>query len=335
MHSEGVRDMSDRVRVGFVGTGGIAVEAHLPALREIEGVEIAALCDVSKERAKAACEEFGGRAYGDHHEMLESEELDALYVCLPPDAHTDAEVMAAGKGVHLFLEKPIALTMEKCTKIAEAIRKANVISSVGYQMRYTPVAEAARGFLAGKPVALVAANRWGQIPGGPQHWWRVMERSGGMFHEMATHQMDLIRYVVGDVRRVHARYGLNVLKDVENLTVPDAQMIVLEFQNGAIGYFSTSCALTKGGSWSSVDIILRDMMLRIAYRELTVIPEAAADIALPPAGMNIDEAFIHAVRTGDRSVIRSDFFDALKTTEVTLGANESAKTGKPVDMKLA
>jgi len=50
--------------------------------------------------------------------------------------------------------------------------------------------------------------------------------------------------------------------------------------------------------------------------------------------MNLQEAFIHAVRTGDRSVIRSDYFDALKTTEVTLGANESARTGKPVEMKL-
>lgn len=327
--------MADRVRVGFVGAGGIATEAHLPALREIEGVEIAALCDASKERAEAACEEFGGRAYADHREMLNSEELDALYVCLPPDAHTDAEIMAAGKGIHLFLEKPVVLTMEKGREIAEAIRKANVISSVGYQMRYTPVAEAARAFLAGKPVALVAANRWGGIPGGPEHWWRVMEHSGGMFHEMATHQMDLVRYLVGDVKRVYARYGLNVLKDVENLTVPDAQTIVVEFQNGAIGYFSTSCALTKGGSWSSVDVILRDMMLRIAYREIAVIPEGAAEIALPPGGMNIDEAFIHAVRTGDRSVVRSDFFDALKTTEVTLGANESAKTGKPVEMKLA
>jgi len=51
--------------------------------------------------------------------------------------------------------------------------------------------------------------------------------------------------------------------------------------------------------------------------------------------MNIDQAFVHAIRTGDRSVIRSDYFDALKTAEVTLGANKSAETGKPVNMKLS
>jgi len=327
--------MADKVRVGFVGTGGIAREAHLPALKRIPDVEIVALCDVRKDRAEAACQQFGGRPYTDSHDLLDREQLDALFVCLPPDIHEDVELIAAAKGIHLFVEKPIVLTIAKGREIAAAIKKANVISSVGYQMRYMPVAEAARTFLKGRPVALVAGNRWGGIPGGPEHWWRVMKRSGGMFHEMATHGMDLIRYLVGDVARVYARYSLNVLQGVENLTVPDAQVISLEFKNGATGYYSTSCALTKGGGWGSTDIVLRDVLLRIGYNEIVVTPEGAAKIELPPAGMNIDEAFIHAIRTGDRAVIRSDYADALKTAEVTLGANESAETGKPVEMKLA
>ena len=326
--------MSQQVKVAFVGTGGIATEAHLPALKKIEGVEIAALCDVDRERAEAASKQFGGRAYADHHDMLDKEELDALFVCLPPFAHTDVELAAASKGVHLLVEKPVALTMEKGLEVADAIKKAGVISSAGYQLRYLPVAEAARGFLAGKPVALVAGNRWGTVPGGPDHWWRAMERSGGMFHEMATHNMDFIRYIVGDVAAVYARYSLNVLNDMENLTVPDAQVIAMEFKNGAAGYFSASCALTKGGGWYSTDVILRDMMLRVAFDAISVSPEGAARIELPEPGMNLQEAFIHAVRTGDRSVIRSDYYDALKTAEVTLAANESARTGKPVEMAL-
>ena len=105
--------MADRVRVGFVGTGGIATEFHLPALKEIEGVEITALCDVAKERAEEAATAFGGRVYGDHRRMLDEEDLDALFVCLPPFAHTDAELIAAQKKIHLFVEKPIALDMEQ------------------------------------------------------------------------------------------------------------------------------------------------------------------------------------------------------------------------------
>jgi predicted dehydrogenase len=303
-------------------------------LKEIEGVEFAALCDTQRARAEAASEQFGGRVYDDHHEMLEREELDALYVCLPPDAHTDAEVIAAGKGIHLFVEKPIVMTMEKGKEIARAIKKAKVISCVGYQMRYMPAAIAAREFLAGKPVAMVAGHRFGGVAGGPEHWWRVWERSGGMLHEQATHQVDMMRYLVGDITRVCAKYSLNVLKDVENLDIPDAQAMVMEFKNGATGYFAASCALTKGGYSSGIEIVLRDMMLKFG-QELTIVPEGAATIELPAPGMNIDQAFIHAIRTGDRSVIKSDYFDALKTTEVTLGANKSAETGRPVPMKLA
>ena len=326
--------MADRVRVGFVGTGGIATEFHLPALKDIEGVEIVALCDVAKERAQEVAADFGGRVYGDHRKMLDREDLDALFVCLPPFAHTDAELIAAEKKIHLFVEKPIALDMEQGIEIAEAIEKSGVISCVGYQLRYLPVAAAARGFLSGKPISLVAGNRWGGVPGDANHWWRVMERSGGMVHEMATHNMDFIRHIVGDVATVYARYSLNVLQGVENLTVPDTQVIVMEFKNGATGYFSASCALTKGGGWSSIDVILRDMMLRISFKSISVSPEGAAEIPLPEQGMSIQEAFIHAVRTGDRSVIRSDYADALKTAEVTLGANQSAQTGKPVQMAL-
>lgn len=326
--------MSDQVRVGFVGAGGIATDAHLPALEKISGVEIAALCDTDESRAQEAAQRFGGRVYTDHRAMLDKEELDALFVCVPPFAHADAEILAAQKGVHLLVEKPVALAMEKALEIGEAIQKAGIISAVGYQLRYLPVCDAARSFLQGKPVALVAGNRWGGIPGGPEHWWRVSDRSGGMFHEMATHNMDFIRYLVGDVATVFARQSHNVLDDIENLTVPDAEVILLQFKNGASGYFSTSCALTKGGSYTSTDIVLRDMVVRLTFQDISFIPEGAAEVSLPEPGMNLQEAFIHAIRTGDRSVIRSDYADALKTTEVTLGATESARTGRPVDMKL-
>jgi len=326
--------MAEELKVGFVGTGGIATDFHLPALKKIEGVEIAAVCDTARERAGKTAEQFGGRAYGDHHEMLEREELDALFVCLPPFAHTDAELIAAGKGIHLYVEKPVVLEMQQGLEIAEAIKKAGIVSCVGYQLRYLPVATAAREFLAGKGVALVAANRWGGVPGDATHWWRVMAKSGGMLHEMATHNMDFIRYVVGEVARVSARYSLTVMKDVENLTVPDAQVVVLEFRNGATGYFSTSCALTKGGGWSSTDVILRDMRVRIGWDKIEVSPEGAAEVALPEAGPSIHETFVEAIRKNDPSLVRSDYADALKTTEITLGANESARTGKPVEMRL-
>ncbi len=326
--------MAQQVRIGFAGSGGIATEAHLPALKEVEGVEIVALADVSKERAQAAADKFGGKAYADWREMLDKEEMEALYVCLPPDIHGEVELAACAKGLHVFVEKPIVMDMDTGMKIAAAIKEAGVISSVGYQLRYRPVADAARDFLQDKDIAMVAGIRWGGIAGGPEHWWRVMSRSGGMLHEQATHNLDFIRYIVGDVKRVYGVKALNALKEVENLDIPDAEITVMEFVNGAIGFFANSCALTKGGGVSATEIILKDILLQVSFSGIEVRPEGAATIEMPEPGMDIDEAFVHAIRTGDRSVIRSPYDDALKTTEVTLGAIESAKTGKPVEMKL-
>jgi predicted dehydrogenase len=326
--------MGKTVRVGFVGTGGIATELHMKQLVEVPGVEFAAMTDARPERAKAAADQYGGKVFADHYELLEKAEIDALYICLPPSAHTDAEIIAAGKGIHLYVEKPIVLTMEKGLEIWEAVKKANIITSVGYQLRYSPNVQWVKQFLADKQVGMVAGNRWGGIAGDENHWWRVMSISGGMFHEQATHGMDFIRYVVGDVASVCARYSLTVLKGTPNLDIPDSQVVVLEFKSGATGYYASNCSLTKGGGWSAHDFILKDMLVRHTWGGITVTPEGAATVELPEAGPNADAAFIEAVRTGDRSLILTDYLDGLKTCEVTLGANESARTGRGVEMKL-
>ena len=326
--------MSNTVRVGFVGTGGIATELHMKQLAEVPGVEFAAMADARPERAQAAADQYGGKVYADHYELLEKAEIDALYICLPPSAHTDAEIIAAGKGIHLYVEKPIVLDMEKGLEIAEAVKKANIITSVGYQLRYSPGVQWVKNFLKDKQVGMVAGNRWGGIAGDEHHWWRVMAVSGGMLHEQATHGLDFIRYVVGDIASVFARYSLTVLKGVPNLDIPDSQVIAMEFKNGATGYYAANCSLTKGGGWSAHDFILKDMLVRHTWGGITVTPEGAATVELPEQKLNADAAFIQAVRTGDRSLLLTDYYDGLKTCEVTLAANESAKTGKAVEMKL-
>ena len=162
--------MPETVKIGFVGTGGIA-NHHLGNLSQIEGVQIAALCDVVEERAKATAGKFGGEAYTDYREMIEKKDLDGMYVCIPPFAHADAEILAVEKGFHLFVEKPVVLELETGIKISEAVKKAGVISSVGYGSRYSNAADAARKFLSTRTIGMVACERWGGVPGGAEHWW--------------------------------------------------------------------------------------------------------------------------------------------------------------------
>lgn len=314
------------VRIGFVGTGGIATH-HLEQLRQVEEAEVVALCDVVEGRVGEAAAKFGGVPYTDYRKMLDAERMDALYVCIPPFAHSDAEILAARKGIHLFVEKPVVLDLDLGIRIHGEIRKAGVLSSVGYSLRYTPAARAMRAFLEGKTIAMVTSNRWGGVPGAP--WWRVMDQSGGQLLEQTTHQVDLMRYLAGEIVEVHARYARRVIGDMENATIPDVQIATFLFASGAVGSVTTSCAMTKGGGQSDLTVVLRDMSVRYG-REVTVAPAGAASVPISPDPVpDIDASFIAAIRTGDRSLIQSSYEDGLISAAVCLAANRSAVSGKP------
>ena len=327
--------MSQPVKVGFVGTGGIA-NSHLRNLVEMENVRIAALCDIDESRVNAAVENYGGQAYTDYRKMFDGADLDAVYFCLPPFAHSDAEIIAVERGFHLLVQKPVVLELETGIRIAEAIEKSGVISCVGYQGRYNNVATAARDFLKDKTVGMVACHRWGGIAGGPSHWWRVMEKSGGMLHEQATHQLDMIRYTAGEIVEVYKIDAMKINIDQENHTIPDAEVVTLQFESGAVGYISTSSALINGGGGSRTDFIVQGhYTLQLSGDDVRVIPEGAATVEVPDREpQSIDEAFIQAIQTGDRSLIRSSYADGLKSAAVSIAANQSSREHRPVRVPL-
>ena len=122
------------LRVGFIGTGGIA-RNHLNNLKQLE-VDFVAMSDVDLERAKQAADEFGGRAFDDYNRMLDEVEMDACFICVPPFAHGDPERAVIERGIHMLVEKPIALQMELALELEEKAAQAGIITSVGYQWRY-------------------------------------------------------------------------------------------------------------------------------------------------------------------------------------------------------
>ena len=323
--------MSQPVKVGFVGTGGIA-HSHLRRLSESLDASVVALCDIAEDRAKAAVETYGGQPYTDYRKMLDEADLDAVYFCLPPFAHSDAEIRAAERGLHVFVQKPVVMHIETGIGISEAIQKAGVISCVGYQLRYSNTTIAARDFLADKTIGMVACHRWGGIAGGPSHWWRVMDKSGGMLHEQATHQLDMLRYAAGEIVEVYKIDAMKVNTDQENHTIPDAEVVTLQFENGAAGYISTNSSLINGGGSTSTEFIIEGhMILQLGRGGVKILPEGAGVIDVPDTPvLSIDEAFIKAIQTGDQSIIRSSYADGLKSAAVTIAANQSSREGRPV-----
>ena len=323
------------VRVAFVGAGGIAAY-HLANLIPIREAEIVGICDLLSDSAQRASDEIAGKGrpapatYTDYRRMLDELPMDALYVCVPPFAHEDAEVLAARRGVHLFVEKPVALHLDKALEVLGEVNAAGIITATGYLLRYWASTQAARQFLKGREISMVASDRWSGIPGGPDFWWRNMSRSGGQLHEMTTHQVDLMRYLAGEIVRVDARHSQGVLRDLPNVTVPDSQIALLEFASGAIGYISNTCVLTRGGHQGRLEFVLRDMVVRWG-ETLAIEPAGVCDLPeQADSTLNIDEAFIAAVSQGNRDLVHSPYEEAARTLAITVSARESAERGSAV-----
>jgi len=336
----------EKVRVGFIGCGGIALR-HMEELIKIPQVSLVAFCDVELSRAKAAAERFGSEGasiYERAEDMFSRSELDAVYICVPPYAH-GAELLAIEHNVPFFVEKPINLYLEQAREIASAVEKKRIITSVGYMNRYRRGVQLVREILREDPPILVLG---GWIGGTPKpspdtpiwRWWIRKEKSGGQFHEQVTHTVDLARFLCGEIEEVYAHPARGFNRDVPpEYNIEDASVVNVKFASGAVGGFWASCSSNAGGGGVTLSIYANRTTALFTRWEhdlkLFRLNEEPLEIPGEPNIFEIeDRAFIEAVRLNDPLKILCTYMDGLKTMEVTIAANISMETGKPVRLPL-
>lgn len=129
-----------KVKVCGIGCGGMASGVHYPSLAEMKDVELAGLSELSVEKAKAGVEKFGfRRTYTDYRQMLEKEKPDVVYMMLPPTDVFPVLAHCLSNGLHVFSEKPPAMTTYQTTVLVEMIKKKKNITQIGYQRKYVPL----------------------------------------------------------------------------------------------------------------------------------------------------------------------------------------------------
>jgi predicted dehydrogenase len=319
-----------KTRVAFVGTGGIS-RAHIDPLSKLEDVELVGFCDVDIARAQKAAEPFNAKTYTRAAEMYDAVKPDAVYICLPPFAHGEAEIAAAERGIPFFVEKPVSNSMETGLKVLEAVKKAGVLTCVGYMNRHRQAAHRAKALLA-EDAPVLALGHWIGGPGGG--WWGQKHLSGGQLVEQTTHVVDLTRFLLGEAVEVHARATKGFVTGIDKYTNDDASLAVVQFANGAIANITSCCAVRVGGvvgltvHAQKTHLVFRDWAMHLRIQRHEKDPEEVR------GEDNIfaieDRRFINAVRTGDHSEIYSSYEDGLKSAQITIAANESMATGKPV-----
>lgn len=318
------------VRIGFVGAGGIA-GAHMNSLEKIENAQVVAFADIDEARAQKAAARFRAATYTDYRRMMEIERLDAVYVCVPPFAHTDAELIAASRGIHLFVEKPVALTMGKAREIERAISDGGIIAGVGYHWRAYDTTRRVLQELEDRTVGMVMGYWLGGLPGVP--WWRRMDGSGGQMLEQTTHIVDIARVYAGEITRVYAAYALRSMHDVPNLDVPDVGSMTVHFESGAIGHIANSCMLPTGYT-VGVNIITRDLVIEQRHGVVRLLGKSDTLEIRSQVNPTVveDQAFVDAVEQGDPSRVLANYSDAIRTMAVSVAAGVSAERGAPVDV---
>jgi len=315
------------IRIGFVGIGWIA-GTHMDALSQLEDAQPVAFCDLDSGRAERAAARFGGRAYTDWRAMLDAESLDALYICLPPHGHDGVEIAAAERGIHLFVEKPVARDLDYARRVEEAIQKAGVICSVGYHFRYYGAIERAKERLQGLPVLMVKGAWDGGMPTGTL-WWRTYAHSGGQLVEQTTHIFDLARYLVGEIVEVFTFSQNNpALLHHPDGDIAVADVVCLKFANGAVGVITNTNGLHAPGE-VGLKVYTPERVVEVSWgRMVETEPNRKEEYySRDNPYLRESEAFLEAIRTGNQSLIRSDYSDGVRTLAATLAADEAGRTG--------
>jgi predicted dehydrogenase len=238
----------EKVRIGLIGLGLMGTP-HARILKKVEECDLVAAADVD-EKQKGVTEELGIKFYRSYEEMVGKEALQGVILALPNHLHAPIGIACAKKGLHLFVEKPIAQSVSEADRLVEAGRQNKIHILVGHQRRFSSLVEKAREIITGGELGrLVGVNiTWALLkPGsyfeGPLSWRK--EKGGGPILINLIHEIDNLRYICGEIDEVYAV----VSNKVRNFPVEDTASITLRFKSGALGTIFLSDCTPSLTSW--------------------------------------------------------------------------------------
>jgi len=255
--------MTPKLNAAFLG-GGYMSQTHAKNLLKFPSVTLTAVCDTSLENCATLKETAPTiKAYTDFDQMLASEEIDILYVCLPPFAHNGQVEKAAAKGIHMFLEKPIALTVERGESMVATAKNANIITHVGYHMRYSKPAQELKKLVtsgkAGKPVLFHGSWECNSLH---SPWWMHKDKCGGQVFEQVIHLYDMAVNFLGECETVSG-YAANLTHtNVEGYTIDDNSVAVLKFKNGGLANITGSNSAVPDEWKTSFTVVCENVTAR-------------------------------------------------------------------------
>ncbi len=241
--------MSERIGTAIIGPGKVA-HTHAQILATLPQSRFVAVCGRNAERAGAFAARYGVQAYTDLPAMLRDQAVQLVIVCTPHPQHAEQAIMAAEAGVHVLIEKPMAITVAECDEMIAAARKSGVKLGVISQRRLYPSAQRVRAAIdAGKighPIlGTLTLLGWRSPEYYTMDAWRGtwQGEGGGVLVNQAVHQLDLFQWLMGPIAEVSG-YVANL--NHPTIEVEDTAVAVVRFHNGALGAIVASNSQNPG-----------------------------------------------------------------------------------------
>ena len=334
--------------VGIIGLGWVAGE-HIKAYQQNSHCRVVALASHSRDHAEDVRQQHGlaeARLFTDYQELLADGEIDVVSICSKNHEHVAQSVAAAEAGKHLLIEKPIALDLDGLRQVERAVKRAGVKCQVGFELHWSPYFQSVHRMLDADffgPLYYAECDyfsgNWEQwYPG--YAWVKTKAQGGSALPAAACHAVDAIRqFMRSEAVEVFA-YAGNFTQVMEwDPTI----LTVIRFSNGAIG--KVGCAL-EGNVKYTFNLrlhgpkgTLTNDRFRTQYLDPglegwahfpTILPDTP-EVTHHPFPAEIDD-LIDAILGNRQPLV--NIADGVKTHELVLAAEQSAREGRPVTLPL-
>lgn len=296
----------NKLRIGIIGLGSFAHVARLPLLTSMRNIEMTACMARTPETVNRVARQFGfEKKYTDVEKFREESGIEAAIVSTPKQTHYDIVIPLLEKGIHVFCEKPMAMSISQAEEMVSCARENNLVLMIGFNRRYAPVYDWAKHEFAEQPpdVCVAFKNRPGT------EYRATMEN--------AIHMVDLLRFYCGECTEVtaHAKF--------DNPDYEDSASAILKFESGAVGFLlgNRTCGqwmerVELYGHGKTVTVHCPDSITVVDQeqehtRKMTPLRSGWATLEEKMGFRQELDAFINAVK--QKSPIRTPGSDSIKT----------------------
>jgi predicted dehydrogenase len=344
------------IRLGVIGCGGIARWMHLRIARRMRGAMLIATADPDPQARACADSLTGVPSLRSADELLARPDIDAVIITAPPHLHADLVIAAIAAGKHVYVEKPLASSLDDGARVVDAVRRTAATIVLGYNRRFHPLFGHARELLRrgriGRVKAVQTTFSEPAQPDAMPEWKRRRATGGGVLLDLASHHIDLLRWFLGDEV---ASVGATI--DSE-LTDHDGAHLHLTMRGGTHVQSSFSCRIAISDAFEfagergtlRVDRHRRAVSLRLPRRfgygmrtgwaappssVTTWWVERLVQPSRESSYRRALEAFVSVLRGGARPHNVADVNDGMRALEVIEAAEQSARFGRVIDLDSA